>query len=845
MKTVLARSVFRTIRRSIGRYLAIFAIIALGVGFFSGLRVTEEAMLRTADGYISDLNLHDFRLISTLGFTEEDEAAFSALEGITAYGSVSADLIYRREDGSDAVLHAHSLQNGIDGVHLLEGRMPTAANECVVDAKVARFSPVGTRIVLSESNPQQTQDTFSYEEYEVVGVVNAVRYMNYERGTTALAGGSVSGYIYIPRDGFAVEYFTEMLLDLQTPARIYSAAYENAMDAARPAVEAMLADRAEKRYSDIFSEAVSKHSEQIHEIVDRLGLDFDAAIAQYGEQIAARFGLVRATVYTLDRTANVGYASLENDTAIVSGVAKVFPLFFFLVAALVCITTMTRMVSELRVENGTLKALGYSNAAIAGQFLFYAGSASVLGAVAGFFLGSWLMPLALWQVYGILYSIARPVVFVLDVPLFLICTVAYLLCALGTTLYVCHRDLRESAAQLIRPKAPAPGKRVLLERVGWLWHRIPFLHKVTVRNISLSKRRMLMMVVSIAGCVALLLTGFGIRDSIRPILEYQYDEISLYDASVLFLEDKGEQGQADFSETAAPFAEKIAYLHTGTADVVTERGEGSVNLTVYRDSLTDFIHLHRGEKDISWPGVGEAVLNYRFAEEYGISVGDTVQVRDGEYRSMTVTVSGIFDNYIYDYIYIGADTCESGWGYIPPENTAYLRFLPGQDEHGASAAFLNAPNVASVSLVSDMKNNVRNMLKSLDYIVLIVLVCAGALAFIALYNLTNIAINERTREIATLRVLGFYPPEENAYVFRENIVLTAFGSLCGVPLGLLLLRYVMSQIKVGTMYFGCRAAPLSYLWAILLTFFFTLVVDFFLTFKMRRIDMTQALKAIE
>jgi putative ABC transport system permease protein len=961
---VLWKSILRTIRKSLGRYIAILAIIALGVGFFAGLRVTRDAICETANQYLDELHLFDFRLVSTLGFTDEDVAAFRELEGVEAVqGSVSADLIYRREDGSDAVLHAHTLTEGINGVDILYGRLPQAPDECVLDARYADESRIGQKICLSDSNSQDTLDTFAYREYTVVGLCNAAAYINFDRGSTALGNGSVSGFIYLPLEGFATDYYTEIYLTLPASGDIYSDQYQAAVDAMEDGVEDLLDRRAYARYDSLVSqarEAIDNAQAELEEKQQELNraqaeinsgwetlrtrraevqatlsdsknqldsarteldsgwaaleaakADPSAALPQVQEQIArmeealnqqevayqeglsayeqavldaeAEFSKAEqtleesqaevdqalpevataredidsaladlesikpATVYTLDRSSNVGYASLENDTAIVSGVARVFPLFFFLVAALVCITTMTRMVGEMRTENGVLKALGYGNRAIIGQYLFYAGSASVIGCVVGFLVGSRFLPMALWQVYQIMYSIQRPVAFVLDFSLFFLCSLLYLFCALGATWLVCHRDLKESAAQLIRPKAPSAGKRILMERVGWLWRRIPFLHKVSIRNILRYKKRMIMMILGIGGCTALLLTGFGIRDTIQPVVTYQYSEIQLYDAAVSFMEPLGEEGQAAFSDTVAQVAQDVVYLHTGSVDVVTGSGTGSVNLVAFDSDLSAFVNLHDGGEQLPFPGTGEAVVDYRFAKEYGVTVGDTVELRDAglTLAPITVTVTGIFDNYIYDYIYVSADTLTAGWGEVPEKNTAYVNFVAGQDGKAAGTVLLGADGVANVVLSQDMETRVSSMLDSLNYIVLIVLVCAGALAFIVLYNLTNITITERTREIATLKVLGFYQKEQESYVFRENLVLTGISALCGIPMGIALLHYVMDQIQISTLYFGCRLSPLSYLIAVLITFVFTAVVDVALMAKIKHINMAEAMKAIE
>ena len=554
--------------------------------------------------------------------------------------------------------------------------------------------------------------------------------------------------------------------------------------------------------------------------------------------------LKEPTVYVLGRDMNTGYASLENDTAIVKGIAKVFPLFFFLVAVLVCVTTMTRMVDERRTEDGTLKALGYGDLSIAGRYLIYASAASVLGSFAGFFIGSKFMPMAIWKIYRIMYAIDRPVAFVLDWKMFAICTVLYLLCALGATWLVIRRELKEAAAQLIRPEAPKAGKRVLLERIPFIWNRLNFLRKVSVRNIFLYKKRMFMMIVGIGGCTALLLTGFGIRDTISNIVDYQYEEISIYDGAVTFRDDMDAEARAAFVRENADAVADAVFTSTEKMDVV-HSGSEEANIVVFREPPEGFIDLHTGEEELAWPGKGEAVLNYRLARDLGISAGDTVTIVDDDMRRMDLRVTGVFDNYLYDFVYVSAETFEDEWGEIPPVKSAYVNFPEDEDVHQAAARLLSSDDVLDVTLAADLRSTIGNLLNSMDYVVVIVLVCSGALAFIVLYNLTNISITERRREIATLKVLGFFQNETAQYVFRENMILTAIASLFGIPMGIGLLRYVMAQVVIKNMYFGCRLAPLSYAYSILITFLFAVLINLVLRRKIDAIDMAESMKAIE
>lgn len=926
---MLIRSVFRTIRRSVGRYLAILAIIALGVGFFAGLRVTEESMIRTTDGYLRELRLYDYRLVSTLGLTEEDVAAFRELDGIgSAEGAWHADLMVAEEGGAEKVFHAHSLVRNMNLPDLREGRMPEKAGECLLDARYFSSSMIGKTFSLSAGNPEETKKQFSTDTFVVVGLMNSPEYIGFERGSTALGSGSVSGFLYLLPESFQMDYYTEIYLKLPDGSdEIYSSAYKNDVDAVRARVEALLSDRAAVRYDELVTgprktleekrtelaenqktidakraeltegqqeldaqrtllaqkqaeldaqraalegtpqyevmrpqldaaqaelDAGKARLDAAQEELDAGSAELDSAqgelndgLAKLEEAEAQLAAISPATTFALDREANAGYVSFESDTSIVSGVSKVFPLFFFLVAALVCITTMTRMVGEQRTENGVLKALGYREGAIVGQYLFYAGSASLFGCVAGFLLGSRFMPMALWQVYHIMYSVQRPIAFVLDFRLFALCTAIYLACALGATWLVCHRDLRETSAQLLRPKAPGAGKRILLERVGFLWRHIPFLHKVSIRNIVRYKKRLFMMILGIGGCTALLLTGFGIRDSISPIAERQYEEIDLFDATVTFLDFMDEEAKTQFRQEVEGVSSGVMFAHASGMKAILEGAEKSINGVVLSEEPTNFLDLHSGNTKLPYPAAGQALINYRFAKENDISVGDALKIANADYLTVSVTVTGIFDNYIYDYVYLSADTFAQQWGEVPECNTAYVNFPEGKDAHEAGTVLLDADNVASVTLAADMRTRVANSLGSMNYIVLIVLVCAGALAFIVLYNLTNIMIMERERELATLKVLGFTTAEQNAYVFRENLVLTGVSALCGIPMGIALLHYVMAQIKISTMYFGCQLLAGSYVFAILLTFVFTLIVDLLLLGKIRRVNMAEAMKAIE
>lgn len=896
-------STLRQIKKSFGRYFAVFAIICLGVGFFVGLKVTKEAMVTTGGKYMDELNMYDFRLVSTLGLTPEDVEAVSRLSCVgTAEGSNSADFLYVTEEGSETVLHAHSCPDSINSLDVVAGRLPEAADECVLDDLWFSEEMIGKSIRLAEDNSDETLDAFTYREYRVVGTVHSPVYINFERGGSSLGGGKVQGFLYLNRSGFSVNYYTEIYIRLRERYEIYSEEYDAYAEACVKKVEELLEVCAADRYNSLRSEALEEIHSAEQQLADgrrafeeeaqsteqqleeaRAGLDTLAALMgttssmyiekqseyeaaeeslrlakeEYAEKFSAaqteidaaysRLGeeLREPQTFVLGRTTNYGYMSLQNDTDMMNGIARVFPLFFFLVAALVCITTMTRMVDEQRVQNGVLKALGYTNIQIIGQYLFYAGTASVLGCFAGMLSGSKLMPMVLWKIYHIMYTIDRPIVFVLDWGLFAVCAAAYLICAFGATWMACAGDLSEAAALLIRPKAPEAGKRVFLERIGFIWRHIRFLHKVSIRNILRYKKRMLMMIIGVGGCTALLVTGFGIRDSIQPIVSYQFDEIHIYDMVVTFLKPVTEEDAAVLERECGEVTGELVYCMTQSMNLLTNDSSDSLTAVIAEDIPESFVRLANGDEVYSWPGRDEVIIDYRLAAANNLHIGDIIELGDDEYNTLTLTVSGIFDNYLYDYAYISRDTYESQLGRDVKYNSAYVNSAPGTDVHYTSAQYLNLDNVSNVSVTGDMRERVESMLTSLDYVVLIVLVCAGALAFIVIYNLTNISINERIRELATIKVLGFYRRESAAYVFRENIVLTIISALFGLPLGIALHRYVMAQIKINSMYFGHRILPMTYVWSFFVTIAFAMLVDFFMFFRLDRVNMAESLKAVD
>lgn len=892
MKSIMKKTTLREIRQSLGRYLAIFAIVAMGVGFFAGLKITRQVMITSANAYLEEKQLYDFRLLSTLGFEDEDVQTLSSKEDIRfVEGAVAADILYFNQQGNEDVIKAHSLLQNINGLEVVAGRRPQQATECVVDANLYDKSALGTKIVLSENNVEEDLDYFAYREYTIVGIAQSSAYIQFERGTTALGNGQVSGFMYLLPQGFCAEFYTEIYVKFNQDYPIYSKDYNDYIDEKEPLWKDYCKAQGERRYQAIVADAEAELANAKQTLAEEKAdakqtladakkeltdaeaeladahaeladgwakyndsyAEFEEKIAEAEQEIADAeadiANIEKPETYVLNRDTNIGYACFQNDSSIVEGLANVFPVFFFLVAALVCMTTMNRMVEEQRTQIGVLKALGYGEAAIMGKYLFYSGSAALAGCIAGYFLGIHLFPFVIWTAYGMMYQMGS-IVYIFDGGTALLCLACALLCSMGTTWISCRHELKEVAADLMRPKAPRAGKRVFLEWLPFIWKRLKFLHKVSVRNIVRYKRRFFMMVIGISGCTALLVTGFGIRDSVVDIADQQFQEIQTYQFGITLkngIKDANDPSLTEFTEILDTYGGSFLPVLETTMDLQTPENLKSIHLIIVENpaQIGEYIDLHTPDKTaISYPKAGEAVICEKLAKRYRIQIGDTIHLFEENGTEVQAVVSGICENYIYNYIYLNAETYQTALGTFLYKNV-YANITKDADIHAIGAAIMKANNITAVSINADMLVRFSSMMSSMNYIVFVVIACAAALAFIVLYNLNNINITERIREIATIKVLGFYRNETAAYVFRENTALTAIGCAVGLLLGKLLHIYVMHKVDIDLMSFDVHVKAVSYLLSILLTFAFTWIVNRIMTGKLENINMAESLKSVD
>lgn len=633
------------------------------------------------------------------------------------------------------------------------------------------------------------------------------------------------------------------------------AAGQAELDAAREMISSGGAqlETAKKQYEQGKAEAERGFAEAEKELasgkaqLDAAKAELDKGAAELDSAEKQIKNINHADTYVLDRDTNAGYVCFESDTNVVQSVASVFPVFFFLVAALVCLTTMTRMIADQRTQIGIMKALGYSSGAIMGKYMFYSGSATVLGSIFGIAAGSFAFPAIVWFGYGLIYNLSG-LTFTMNWPLAAGITAANLLVTLLVTWYCCAKELKCAPADLIRPKAPEAGKRILLERIPTVWNDMSFMQKVSARNIMRYKKRIFMMLLGIGGCTALVLTALGLNDTIQNVVMRQYDDIILYDYEITMAYDMNEEEQEIFFSDAGDDIKDAVFLYRGLAEVSGGDAIKNATLTVTDGKkLCKYIDLSYDGEPIDYPGRGEAAINYNLAQQLGgIEVGDEIKLTTSEKKELKVTVSALFDNYVDSFVFISPETCEEQLGEVPEYKSALANAPDGADVNRCAEALTHdVDGVRGVTLSTDIKERMSSMLDGLLVVVAAIILCAGLLAFIVLYNLTNINISERIREIATLKVLGFYPNEAAHYVFRENLILTGAGAVFGLGLGVALHAFVMNAIKVDMMYFKPHISFLSFAVSIVITFVFAVIVNAIMRRRIDNIDMAGALKSIE
>ena len=1079
MPATYLKDIFREIKISLGRFLSILCIVAIGVAFFAGIKASAPDMKNSADTYFDKYNVQDIQVYSTIGLTKKDVAAIKKIKGVkSVQPSFSMDTL-SQIDSTQMVIKviSYGIDQKMNKIRVVEGRMPERENECLVEASSATNKLYGTfhigdTIKLQSGTDEALSKSLKHTKYKIVGTCYNPNYLSYEKGSSNIGSGTVNSFIYIQNTNVLKDYYTEVdvcvkgakdldcysdeyfdvvdpvlkkikkISNKQIDARIQS--YQSELDEKKQEANDKFKD-AENQFNDAQNKIDSGLSEiqsnelklqnskdqinqgwneyyanlqlldniptlhnaiaQIEESEKKLpellsqkeqvenglqqinaegdlntkrtliqnAIDFidialkklenypdssdaetiriklnekkellqgqlsliDQAIAKKAEleailpQIQSGIEQIQAGVakkaelqsqlnqllnaknelnnayvslingqaqyedgvskiedaknelnksieqltlskaefniqkhdalrelsdaqleidkmegkwIVLDRNSHYSYRDYGACADRMDGIAKVFPVFFFLVAALVCMTTMTRMVDEQRNEMGTLKALGYSKLQIASKYIIYALIASILGSILGCSLGMYLFPTVIFNAWNTLYNIDQ-IKFLFQPGLILLASGSVTGITLLATLYSIYSELIEMPSQLMRPKAAKAGKKILLERISFIWKRLSFLQKVTARNIFRYKKRFFMTIIGIAGCSALLVAGFGINDSISDIVNQQYNVIYHYDATV----------SAKTSEITSQIKSlkgvKDVYEEDHLA-VTTKIENKDISTTVHIISndkkFKDFCTLFNGNKEFDLDD-SSVLISQKMATKLNKKAGDTIKIKDANNKVIKAKIKGVFTNYVGHHIY-ASESLYKSWNTSAKTTHIYLiksKKTTKKFERNLGNKIMNIDGVQSVTFYSSLQKNFKDMIKSISYIVVVLVISAACLAFVVLYNLSNVNISERKREIATIKVLGFTRKEVDAYINRETILLTILGSLIGLGIGIGLHHLIMNLAEMDDIMFGRTINSISYVISFVMTIGFSAIINLFMHKKLNNIQMVESLKAVE
>lgn len=554
--------------------------------------------------------------------------------------------------------------------------------------------------------------------------------------------------------------------------------------------------------------------------------------------------------YVLDRNTNYGFVDYKNSANSIESISKIFPVFFFSLAALICLTTMTRMVDEQRINIGTMKALGYGTESIMLKYILYSISASVLGSILGNLIGLTVFPSVIYNAYASMTYTLPSVTLVFSVKLILLSTLIAVSTTTLASVYSCYKELKEVPSILMRPKAPKEGKRILLERITFIWNRLNFTQKVTCRNIFRYKKRFFMTIIGISGCSALLLTGFGIKDSISSIVDNQYGQIIKYNLTLNYGKEvakNSKNNELKYISDDSRIANCLNIKNKGYK-VLSKSIEKDANIIVPENSnsLNSFINLkNRVSKKKYTLNNSGVLVTEKLAKLLKVKNGDSIILKNEDNKEFKVKVSGVVENYVGHYIYMSPQLYKEIFNENARFNEVLIIAKSGISQEKLGKDMMNLPNINSATFNTSAKSSFSDMIANLNSVVILIIVSAGALVFIVLYNLTNVNISERIREIATIKVLGFYDNEVSSYVFRENIILTIIGTILGLFLGIFLHRFIMTTAELEFIMFGREIKTTSFILSGMLTFVFATFVNLCMYFKLKKVKMVESLKSVD
>ena len=1014
---MLYKNTLIKIKRSFGRYLSLFIMVLVGVGFFAGIQESAPDMSAVADKYYKEHNLLDFKIVSSMGLTEEDVTALKGLINVSeVIPSYSLNVLAK-----DKTIRVHALEDKVNTLKLVDGRMPEAENECIADSK--SYKP-GDKITITDD----VSDKLKLKEYTVVGTAESVLYLADDYGSTTNGDGKLSSFIFINKNNFIIDAYTEIYLIAKgtKDTVTYSSAYDKAAARLKDELIPLKSDRETARYQEIYDKAdkeisknqtklneekakgekklsdakkeldtnakkledgkaeLTENKEKLQKSTDKQNKEFDTAKAQIKDgwdQINSALtqnGIKRAELdskiselkaaldgmklqllqlpkdsteyvklsetikqytvsyqglvklktsidtlsakeaklnqgidtfqaeiqkakqeiekgkkdiaknekklkdgydeynenlekfnkeitdgqkkiddarkdlseiekpqwYILDRDAAVGYSSLKSDINVVTSVAAVFPFFFILLGMLMTSNSMTRLIAEERGELGTLTSLGYKDHSIVATYLFYILSATVLGTAAGFYLGCRVIPPL---IYSTFQYILPPIIIRYNLVTFALILIVTAVLMIGLTVFTCNKELKQKPAVLMRPVPLPSGQTILLERIRPLWNHLSFTWKVTIRNMFRYKKRAFMTIVGVAGCTALLLVGFGLRDSMRGIAQKQYGNILRY-SNMIILKDEVKTIDGEFKNVLTKENIKEPLLLRQSAFKSSGRNKSLDTYLIVPENKDVFYKYFNLTSDTDGATLSlednGVIVTEKLAEILKAGKGDTITIKDTDNNEYSLTVSSVAKNYTSNYIYLSNELYRKIFNEAPAYN-AIAANHDSTDNNTLAKHLIDSGYVMNVIFTSDVLKKVLDSNDSLNSIIILIVVVASLLAIIVLYNLTSINISERTREIATLKVLGFTDKEANGYIYREALILTLISIVIGLILGMILHRFVLGVLEGDEMVLSKKIEVLSFILACGLTMAFSVIMQFVTYVKLKTIDMIESLKSVE
>lgn len=853
MKKTFLKSFFKNIYHSLSRLLSIICIVILGVGFLVGLLTCAPNIENSIDHYYDKYNVSDIDMMTTFGIYDEHKEFFDSIDSIENYKFESRNDSYVTYNGDSFVSKVidYDFDSEINQVEITEGRIPKSSDEICVHVTNGFLEDI----------PLDSVITIDSVDYKVVGKVLDPNFFDRARTSSALGNGYINVITYRNQDFVDIDYYTDVFITVKGARELssFSNAYQDLIQNTIDQLEdnestissIIFTKLRDDIYSQVYEETYNQIKTQISETFPNLSeetilgmvdsmMSSENVVSQMNEATDKAYeenvDESSFTLINLDREYYQAFRSISENVNKINVISLIFPVFFFLVAALVVLTTMTRMVEEERLQIGTLKSLGYGRGKIMANYLGYGLISSLIGGILGICAGVYFLPALIYSIFEANY-ILPDFVMTFSYPAILISFFVMMGIILLTTLLTVWKTLKEKPADLMVKRAPKPGKKILLERISIIWNHLKFQNKSALRNVFRYKKHMIMTIVGVAGCTALLITGFGIKDSFDDMVYLQYNDVINYKLEI------------NVKDSSQPIAVLDGYENTNTySEAGYIHNKDSVQ---YDFTLIVFENMEEVESYYNVPektyDSNSIIISSQLNDELVSNEDGSYTLFDQTRRAYSFTYDTVFTSYINNYILMGKDAYNSIFNTDCTFDTVLVKINNFDQtlENYLSSQLLNDSNVNSFSYIEDDEETYNNMFSNIGMLVYFLIICSGALAIIVIYNLTNINIIERNKEIATLKVLGYNRREVSGYMYKETFILTTMGIFVGILVGFLLHQFIMFNVdSPGILSFkGIKWQ--SYIYSILLSYLFLFIVDFLLYFKLEKIKMVESLKSVD